>query len=269
MNSWDRLPARHVIIGAPFGNWFRSSEATSTLGTFTLRNRGHLPYRLWRCLRTLRPLRGTKGWVNKLGLPNPGLWRQLQSKPLDFKGAIVSIKGFNKAEWGDLAGGLFNLDIMRRPLAVEFNLSCPNVDGGDELKDITRIVKGLLGRVRIADPSLIFKLPPVRWMDYVDPLYDMGARVFHLCNTIPVPQGGVSGYPVKPYSLWAIQEIKAKYSDVTLIGGGGIYTVDDAEDYQRAGADHVAVASALLSPFRWGLPKAVAKNWSTSTGCDN
>lgn len=81
-------------------------------------------------------------------------------------------------------------------------------------------------------------------------LYDQGIRYFHLCNTLPTPKGGMSGKVLKPYSLQAIEEFR-KWKDVKLIGGGGITSLKDVEDYIQAGADHVSVASMLFNPLNW------------------
>ncbi len=34
-----------------------------------------------------------------------------------------------------------------------------------------------------------------------------------------------------------------------MIGGGGIYDVDDIDRYANAGADHVAIATRLFNPI--------------------
>jgi dihydroorotate dehydrogenase len=227
-----------LIISAPFGNWLHWPGTTPTLGTFTRHHRGGLLYRLWRCLRTLRPCRG--GWVNRLGLPNPGI----DSLPLDYyDGKIISIHGFNEQEWLSL--------IKRLPCGVrgwvEFNLSCPNVGTVDHS-----------GAVNAAEFALAYgtpviaKLPPVRWLGLACAMYASGVRTFHCCNTLPVPGGGLSGPALKPYSLTVVRALRQRWGDgITLIAGGGVYGMRDALDYLDAGADHVAIASVLLNPFNW------------------
>lgn len=241
-----------LIISAPFGNYLKFAGCTSTLGTFTLLPRGGLAYRLWRCALTLRYDRRTKSWINRLGLPNPGL----DSLPgRDLSASIVSIHGFSGADWELLAG---RVSFLSGCLAVEMNLSCPNVaDDPDFLSG------AVLAASRLAEAGVrvIVKLPPVRWMDLAIPLfYDGGVRCFHCCNTIPTPGGGLSGKPSKQYSLWAIRDSRRRFAqDVMLIGGGGITCEDDVREYRRAGADHVAIASALLNPFNWRkVPRLLA-----------
>ncbi len=242
-----------VIISAPFGNHFKPKGATPTLGTFTLYYRGGLFYRLWRMALTLRYHSQSQSWINKLGLPNPGIG----SLPIthDHTKEIISIHGFNGDDWLMLANHLRHFPKEHGPITVELNLSCPNVGHDVIVAEVTRAVVILQHN----DVRIIAKLPPIRWMDWVHPLYDMGIRMFHCCNTIPTPGGGMSGKPLKQYSLCAVEDIKDEFgSEVTVIGGGGITCLDDVRDYVKAEADHVALGSMLLNPFNhWGLEKFI------------
>jgi hypothetical protein len=65
---------KSLVIGAPFGNYLERPYATSTVGTFTLTRRGGVLHRWWRVLSTLRYNSRIGGLVNKLGLPNPGIY---------------------------------------------------------------------------------------------------------------------------------------------------------------------------------------------------
>lgn len=233
-----------LIISAPFGNYLRWPGVTSTLGTHTYARRARLHNRLWRVLTTVRYWPRTESWVNKMGLPSPGLGAD-ELRNADYRNSILSIHGFNKTEWGILAEEA----AVKKPLAVELNASCPNVtDGADSQAGLYRAAETLSNK----GMTVIVKLPPLRWMALGVPLYERGIHTFHLCNTIPTPGGGLSGKPLKQYSLWAIDEFRQKWGeDVTLIGGGGITSLEDVMDYMRAGANHVAIASMLFNPFNW------------------
>lgn len=231
---------RRLIISAPFGNYLRRPYATSTLGTFTRRPRGGVLWRAWRVLTTVRPWFRTGAWVNRLGLPNPGI----AALPADCSDHIVSVHGFDKDDWDWLALHLEHA--ARPPLAVELNLSCPNVNHAPQADEVRAAVERLLG----AGLTVIAKLPPVRWPDLATPLFDRGVRHFHCCNTIPTPAGGLSGKPLKPFSLWAVSQLRKRFGKAaTLIGGGGVTTPADVKEYLDAGADHVAVGSALFNPL--------------------
>lgn len=227
-----------IIISAPFGNWCRYPGATSTLGTYTLAHRDGLLKHLWRCLLTLRYDRHAGGWVNRLGLPNPGIKAlHLAWQP----GDIVSVHGFTALEWAQLVG------LMPLNGIVELNLSCPNAGHKVPLCDVSHTIRDHANMVEI-----IAKLPPVKRMHLARPLYDLGVRCFHACNTLPVLAGGLSGKALKQLSLWAVEELKDTWGDtVKVIGGGGVTHAVDYYDYRLAGADHVAIGSALLNPLNW------------------
>ena len=230
-----------IIIGAPFGAYFSYPGATSTLGTFTLHYRGAWPYRIWRCLRTLRYSWRTGGWVNRLGLPNPGI--QSLDPAASYADKIISVHGFDRAEWA----ALVNHVAVLQPLAVELNLSCPNV-GSTPDKDVLAAISD----ARVHGLKVIAKLPPLGWSGFVQPLFDAGVRCFHCCNTIPVAEGGLSGKPVKQYAISIIEDLRWLYDDdITIIGGGGVTHEQDYRDYRAAGADQVAIASVLLNPLNW------------------
>jgi len=238
-----------VIISAPFGNHIRFEGATSTLGTFTYMRRGGRLYRLWRVLRTLRYDRRTGGWVNKLGLPNPGLGRFKQQvrRGLYLEDKIVSVLGFTGSEWTCLLKEMNEFTVA----AVELNVSCPNIDnplsgGVDYWQEFFEVCV----KENRADRPLIVKIPPVRYHTFVEAAYFAGITTFHACNTLPCKAGGMSGPILIPLVLDAIKFIKKMVPNSTIIAGGGVKSTDDAIRYFKAGADHVALGSALLNPFR-------------------
>ncbi len=86
-------------------------------------------------------------------------------------------------------------------------------------------------------------------------IYKKGFRKFHCSNTIMQKcnecvyvYGGLSGPSVKPYSLRLIRYIKSNYKDAVVIGGGGIRSMNDVEEYREAGADHFSVSSLCFNP---------------------
>lgn len=247
------MQLKPFVVSAPFGNWFGYPNATSTLGTYTLNYRGGRLYRLWRCLRTLRYSRSASGWVNKLGLPNPGI-----DSLEEITDQIVSIHGFDREEWIALAEKIRNKPIQ----TVEFNLSCPNVGHKHAINDVIPAISWLLS----SGLHIITKLPPVRWMELAEPLHNIGVTTFHCCNTLPTPRGGLSGKSLKPLSLWAVSEIKQKWPDVKVIGGGGVTHQQDVDDYRNAGADHVAIGSVLFNPLNWRRVRRMIGEQEISTG---
>ena len=67
----------HFFISAPFGNYIKPKGTIPVAGTFTLNPRGN---RFWAVLKTLRYNTAQQGWVNRLGLPNPGIRAELKRR---------------------------------------------------------------------------------------------------------------------------------------------------------------------------------------------
>lgn len=250
-----------IIYSAPFGNWIGQGQpgVTPTLGTFTLKNRGGLLYRLWRMARTLRYSPLLRAWVNRLGLPNPGIENGLAT-PLKLQNAILSLHGFDTADWLQLLDRVeVYLDHLGNnvwPLAIELNLSCPNVkDDPVKPAEVMNRAMALQRKHTFTGqlaPHVIVKIPPVRWSGLVECAVNAGVHFIHACNTLPVKRGGMSGKPLKPISLGVIETIRRRYGSSLkqgIIGGGGITSLDDIRDYHDAGADHFAIGSALFNPF--------------------
>lgn len=237
---------RPLIISAPFGNYVQPPGATPTLGTFTALRR---PGRLWRVLRTVRYYPRLGAWVNKIGLRNPGIdWlaARVRAGRIDASDKIVSVHGFSDAEWEALLAGAAAL----KPLALELNMSCPNVGEIDW-------PKWLFARAIKAVPRTIVKLPPVRFEEMARQALDAGVRMFHCCNTLPVPGGGLSGKPLKPIALRCIADLRAMApggasGELTIIGGGGITAPQDIDDFAAAGATHFALGTKVMHPrYLW------------------
>lgn len=250
----DAPPARHpadttarhpipglkpLVISAPFGNYIQPAGATATLGTFTLHRR---PGRLWRILKTVRYRLKLKAWVNKIGLRNPGIdWLagRANSGRCDVSDKLVSIHGFDAEQWAALLERIAAI----KPMAVELNMSCPNV--GEIDWPPTLFADAIATGVPV-----VVKVPPVNYQEMVEQAVDAGVRVFHCCNTLPVPEGGMSGRPLKPVALEVIRDLRSKPfgHDLTIIGGGGIYALSDIDLYADAGVDHVALATKTMNP---------------------
>lgn len=262
---------QRLVLSAPFGNYLSFAGATSTLGTFTRQNRGGLTYRLWRMLRTLRYYPGIQAWKNKLGLPNSGidsLWHRCvppRYGPVSYQShKIISIAGFCLSDWHYCATLAFGL----RPLAVECNVSCPNCPGEDK-SDYGEVFKALveLSKLHRSESPLIVKLAPLGYMRVARQALDAGIRSFHCCNTLPTPNGGISGKPLKAFSLQAIEDLRnychaRDYDLDILIGGGGVTTANDINDYLDVGATSVAIGSHLLAPWHWLAVRRWAASWS-------
>lgn len=284
-----------LIIGAPFGNYFHYEGVTSTRGTFTAFARRTDQHRnavcvegqatkikrvydprdesfwwlgmLWRALRTIRYKRELGGWVNRMGLRNPGINSLLRygahaPRPRrDYGAAIISIYGFKNraddyAEWNYLLHRIEHA----KPAAVELNFSCPNIGLGKSILPMVVeacVVAEMANRLlKGTGIQIIAKLPPIGTMAFAEAILTKYPQfIVHLCNTVPCPYGGLSGRKIQDFSLKAINDTRKMFPAAQIIGGGGITTVGDIDNYMQAGANHVSIASLLLNPLNWGKPR--------------
>ena len=223
-----------IFISPPFGNYIsiNNNNTTSIKGSFTLEPRDGL---IMQILKTLRYSFENKGWINTIGLRNPGI--DYAIKNYDNK-SIVSIAILNKDEIPKL------IKKIPEDMNIEINISCPNVDKQMINQDIEKFL----------NPKrkwCIIKLSPYTDMKLVDDYYKQGFRQFHCCNTLPVINGGLSGPSLMPYSINLIKNIKSKYSDTEIIGGGGIKSLNEMIIYSKAGANHFSISSALFNPLNY------------------
>mgnify|MGYP001400527016 CR=1 FL=1 len=230
-----------LFISPPFGNYLRFPHTISILGSFTLEER---PGKWSQIMKTLRYSFSYNGWINKIGLRNPGIQYAIQD---DNQSSIISIAILQPDEIPTL------LSHIPEKTNLEINISCPNTE--HEL--VSEKLSKFLHHTR---EWCIIKLSPTDSITTVDSFYQQGFRQFHCCNTYPTAlltdptpkyPGGLSGPYLKPHSIQLIQQIKHKYPDTIVIGGGGIRSMQDVHDYQEAGADHIAVSSLCFSPFQF------------------
>jgi len=229
-----------TVIAAPFGNYIQPEGATATLGTFTAERR---PGRIKQVIKTVRYYPRLKAWVNRIGLRNPGMpWlvERAKASKVQVADKLVSIHGFDREQWVSLIEQAAQL----QPLGIELNMSCPNVGEVDWPSDLFTCA------VRSGAP-IVVKLPPINYEAMLEQALDAGVRTYHCCNTLPVPAGGMSGAPLKPLSLRCIRALRsgAHGDKLTIVGGGGIRTVQDIDDYRAAGADHVSLGTVTMNPL--------------------
>lgn len=249
MPSPSAIPGlQPLLISAPFGNYIQPAGCTPTLGTFTAADRGGRPKALWRCLLTLRYYPRLGAWVNKLGLPNPGVdWYVREVRKGRFRPAeqVVSIHGFCADDWWVLLDKV----AATRPLAIELNMSCPNIGHIGWPPE-------LFARAVATGVPVIVKIPPINWETLFDQARAAGVTAFHCCNTLPAPNahpnrgGGISGKPLMGVALQVIQQIRRRpdFDALTLVGGGGITGPADVDRYADLGVKHVAVGTKLFNP---------------------
>jgi dihydroorotate dehydrogenase (NAD+) catalytic subunit len=212
------------------------------------------------------------GMINSVGLQGPGVaaWLDDDLPGLVRSGArvVVSIWGRTVDEYRAAAEAL--ADAPPEVVAVEVNLSCPNLSGhgifAQSAADSAAVIQATAacGRPRWAKlTALVTDLPPV-----AGAVLDAGAEALTLVNTVPGMvidldarrpilggrPGGVSGPAIHPIAVKAVYDCRAALPDAPIVGVGGIATGADAIEMVMAGADAVQVGTATFAD-----PRATAR----------
>ena len=218
------------FIAAPFGNYLKHKYAVSVRGTFTLNPQGN---RVWAVLKSLRYTK--QGWVNKLGLPNPGIIYGLNkaSSPSD----VISIAEVNRNEFQELN------NLIPQDANIELNLSCPNL--AKTLPwDFNKIFPNNSRKWCIA------KMSPLSSPEEVEYVINQGFRQLHFSNTLPVKQGGLSGSQLIPYTKSLIRLVRDDFKsihNIEIIAGGGVTKEEHIFDYLQEGANHISIGSGWIT----------------------
>jgi dihydroorotate dehydrogenase len=220
-----------IFISPPFGNYIHLPNTIPIRGSFTLNER---PGKWGQILKTLRYIPHLNGWVNKIGLRNPGIDYAIKTYR---KGQIISIAIMDQKEIKPI------IDKIPDDMDIELNVSCPNTDKH-------MINKGLKVFLNKKRDWCIIKLPPINYQEDFDRYYNEGFRQFHLSNTLPTKYGGLSGPLLKPYTKKNIQYIRKFYPDCIIIAGGGIRSIKDIDEYKNSGANHFSVSTLFFHPFK-------------------
>lgn len=194
------------------------------------------------------------GLINRVGLENVGLSAfmtnvlpNLQNKKTPI---IVNVVGFSIDEWANM---MVWLNQNSNIAGIELNVSCPNVDGGYPCKTPFNL-EALVATCKSHSPNkpLIVKLSAAMDISEMVKAAEVGgADVISLTNTIPALTenglvGGLSGPAIKPIALKAVADAR-KVTKLPIIGMGGISKPKDVDEFLNAGANAVAVGSALLT----------------------
>jgi dihydroorotate dehydrogenase (NAD+) catalytic subunit len=212
---------------------------------------GNPPPRLWET---------PAGMINSIGLPNKGLdgfverdLPHLAALPVPL---IVSVMGRSHEEFTALVEGVAPYPEV---VALELNVSCPNVESGLIVGEQPSETRSLLEALRpLTTKPLIVKLTP----NVADPAAvaqaaeEGGGDAVSLINTLKATaldpatlrpwlgagSGGLSGPAIRSVALHQVRAV-AEAVSVPLIGMGGICDGADALAFIAAGADLIAVGT--------------------------
>ncbi len=271
----------------------------------------------------LVPARG--GMLNSVGLQNPGIeaWLEEDLPALAATGArvVVSVWGRSAqgyAEVGEhIAAGVGR---GRRPVAtraggsiravpgspgpvapgpvvpgpvvaVEANISCPNVEDRERMfahsPEATSAAVGVLVAALAPTGLPVWaKLSPnvTDLVSIAGAALSAGAVGLTLVNTLMglaldpasgLPRlggggGGLSGPALHPVAVRAVYECRRAFPEAAIVGVGGVSTGDDAAEMMSAGADAVQVGTAsFVDPRAPVRVLGELKDWCGAQGLSN
>ena len=211
------------------------------------------------------------GLLNSIGLENEGIdFFISEHLPVVKRSGftvILSILGVDAAEFTNLATKIRKIEDDL--LAVELNLSCPNVGkGGITLGSIPDEVENVTAAVRkILNIPVIVKLSPNNnnLAELASRAKNGGAEAISLINTIIgmaidintfKPKlgniiGGLSGPAIKPVAVAKIYNLY-KEKILPIIGMGGISDWKDAIELMLAGASAIGLGTVNFVDYNAG-----------------
>lgn len=214
------------------------------------------------------------GMLNSVGLAGPGIeaWIAGDLPALAARGAriIVSIWGRTVEQYAEAAAPLRAVATRPEVLAVEVNLSCPNLEDRRQIfahapattSSALRAVKEALGGAL----PIFAKLSPnvTDLCEIAGAALEGGADGLTLVNTVMglvvdartrrpklgAGGGGLSGPPIRPIALRAVHEVSTAFPGAPIIGTGGIAHGEHVVEMLLAGARAVGVGTATFAEPR-------------------
>ena len=202
------------------------------------------------------------GMLNAIGLQGPGIDHfvtheapKLAAIPTAI---IASIAGFSVDEFADVAA---RMDGIPGIVAIELDVSCPNVDAEGECfaespRATAAVVQAVKARVRL---PIIAKLTPnvsdikpvaraaeaagADALSLINSVRGMAIDVDRAAPVLANASGGLTGPAIRPVGVYMVWEA-SKAVKIPIIGMGGIESGRDAVEYVMAGASGVSIGTA-------------------------
>ncbi|HEL9635123.1 TPA: dihydroorotate dehydrogenase [Streptococcus suis] len=212
------------------------------------------------------------GMLNAIGLQNPGVeavlseklpWLEQQFPDLPI---IANVAGFSNEEYAYVSGKISQAPNVK---AIELNISCPNVDHGNNGLLIGQVPELAYDAVKaaveassvpvyvkltpsVADITLLAKAAEDAGASGLTMINTLVGMRFNLKNRQPIlanGTGGMSGPAVFPVALKLIRQV-AQMTKLPIIGMGGVDSADKALEMMIAGASAIGVGTAnFTDPF--------------------
>ncbi len=201
------------------------------------------------------------GFLNALGIPNPGMEEMREEVEVASKQGvqvIASVFGFDAEEFAEAAvmgerGGA---------IAVELNVSCPHVkelgvEIGQRPKVVAEVTQAVKNRVNIpvfvklspnvTDITEVARAAESAGADAVTAINTVLGTAVDVDSGLPIlggVLGGLSGPAIHPVALRAVYQIRQAVR-IPVIGVGGIEDWKGAVQMMMAGASAVQIGSAI------------------------
>jgi dihydroorotate dehydrogenase (NAD+) catalytic subunit len=206
------------------------------------------------------------GMLNSVGLQGTGVeaWLEDELPALNQRGArvVASIWGRRVEDYAQAAAMLADAPGV---VAVEVNVSCPNLDDRSRM-----FAHSARATAEAVSASAACGLP--RWaklspnvpdiVEIAGAALDAGAEALVLVNTVlgmaidpkrrayrlgsGAGGGGLSGPAIRPVAVRAVHDCRAAFPDASIVGVGGVSRGVDAVEMLLAGADAVEVGTATF-----------------------
>lgn len=209
------------------------------------------------------------GMLNSVGLHNGGVgaWLDVHLPQLRKTGTrvVASIWGFTVADYERVASLL--ADAGPEVIAVEVNLSCPNLGAGhrpfaQSAEDTAAVIAATAGCRRPRWAKLSPNVTDIT--SIAAAALDAGAEAVTLINTVTgmgidaagrrpwlgAGGGGLSGPAIHPVAVRAVFECRAAFPTAGIVGVGGVARAADAIELLEAGANAVGVGTATFADPR-------------------
>ncbi len=203
------------------------------------------------------------GFLNALGIPNPGMEEMREEVETASKAGvsvIASVFGFDADEFAAAAA----MGEKSGAIAVELNVSCPHVrevgvEIGQRPKVVAEVTQAVKRRVRIpvfvklspnvTDITEVAKAAQSAGADAVTAINTALGMAVNVDSAYPIlggTLGGLSGPALHPIAVRAIYQIR-RAVDLPIIGVGGVQDYRGALEMMMVGASAVQIGSAVTS----------------------
>ena len=205
------------------------------------------------------------GWINAFGWCNIGIeayFREYFPRTAHLN-RIVSLGGFSANEFSRLVDYVNERAAPGEIAAVEFNVSCHNVNFPFET-----ILEDVLAQAvpRSRHPVILKLSPDYDYVVHARLAERYGVAALTAMNTVKALRldprtgqpllknryGGLSGRAIKPIGLRVVAELRDAGIRLPIIASAGIRDFDDCREFFWAGADAVSLGSETWLAPLWG-----------------